>query len=199
MIAPFSGLSVSGSCLSVSGSRLSVSGSWAYPATPWAYPAKAKKQHPYHTKSTWDNKIKAWAYPANGRIRSPERIRLHPERIRLQSERIQLVSERIRLQNVAEYAQPKNLTPERIRPLIFFVQTICKLQYFRTSGRIRSGLMAEYAQFGRAGNSLKKLWFLCIHSKILPLGLQKSTPLSRIRHGVTVLSREFEGQIADPR
>ena len=47
-------------------------------------------------------------------------------------------------------------------------------------------------------NYLHKWWFLCIHSKILPLGLQKSTPLSRIRHGVAVSSREFEHQITDP-
>ena len=31
------------------------------------------------------------------------------------------------------------------------------------------------------------------------LGLQKSTPLSRIRHGVAVLLSEFDGQIVDPR
>ena len=48
-------------------------------------------------------------------------------------------------------------------------------------------------------NFLKKLSFRCRHSKILLLEAQNSTPLSRIRNGVAVLSREFEGQIADPR
>lgn len=37
----------------------------------------------------------------------------------------------------------------------------------------------------------------CIHSKILHLGLQKSSPLSRIRNWRMVSSREFEGQITD--
>ena len=48
-------------------------------------------------------------------------------------------------------------------------------------------------------NFLKKQRICCIHSKIMLLGCPKSTPLSRIRHGVAVSSREFEGHIADPR
>ena len=40
---------------------------------------------------------------------------------------------------------------------------------------------------------LKKWWFRCIHSKILLLGPQKSTPLSRMCNWVAVSSREFEG------
>ena len=46
---------------------------------------------------------------------------------------------------------------------------------------------------------LKKWRFRCINSTILILERQNSTPLSRIRNGVAVLSREFESQIADPR
>ena len=42
---------------------------------------------------------------------------------------------------------------------------------------------------------LKKCRFRCVHLKILLLGLQKSTPLSRMRNWVAVSSREFE----DPR
>ena len=41
--------------------------------------------------------------------------------------------------------------------------------------------------------------FRCIHSIILLLGSQKWTPLSRIWNRVAVSSREFKGQIADPR
>ena len=48
-------------------------------------------------------------------------------------------------------------------------------------------------------NFLKKCQFRCIHLKIQLLGHQNSTPLSRIRNGVAVSSREFEGQIADLR
>ena len=46
-------------------------------------------------------------------------------------------------------------------------------------------------------NFLKEWRFRCRHSKNLPLGHHKSTPLSRIRHGVAVLSREFKGQIVE--
>ena len=46
---------------------------------------------------------------------------------------------------------------------------------------------------------LKNLWFRCIHLKILLLGPQKSTPLSRIRNWMAILSREFEGQVANLR
>ena len=48
-------------------------------------------------------------------------------------------------------------------------------------------------------NFLKKWRFRCRHLKIHLLGPQNSTPLSRIRNGVAVLSRELEGPIADPR
>ena len=46
-------------------------------------------------------------------------------------------------------------------------------------------------------NFLKKWWFHCIHSKILLLEPQNSTPLSRIRNGVVISSTEFEYQITN--
>ena len=47
-------------------------------------------------------------------------------------------------------------------------------------------------------NSWKKYWCCCIHSKIKVLGFQKSTPISRIRNWMAVVSREVEGQCANP-
>ena len=46
-------------------------------------------------------------------------------------------------------------------------------------------------------NFLGKCRFRFLHSKIKFLGLENSTPLSRIKNGVAILSREIDGQIAD--
>ena len=46
-------------------------------------------------------------------------------------------------------------------------------------------------------NSMKRLSFCCIHLKIMLLEPQNSTPLSGIRNWMAILSREFEGQVAN--
>ena len=128
--------------LSVSGQPLSVSG-------------HIKKMAPLSRKITKKlhgiKKLRPERIRPYGRIRSPERIRLH---LSVSGSYLSVSGSCLSVSgsfNMAEYAQPQDSQPERIRPWIFFLQNISKLQYFRAGGRIRSGLMAVYAHFGRAG------------------------------------------------